>query len=297
MVATRRLKELISATLSKLELPDGRLVVALSGGADSASLAFLTLEAGREVAAVHVDHQLPGSPHLAKAARAIAANLEIPLEISSVTLGPGPSPEEQARIARYHVLSSVDAQVLTAHTLDDSIETMLINLVRGTGPAGLAGIPRFRRPNITRPILALTRSETREMATLAGLPFFDDPMNVDMALTRNRIRLEVLPLLRSLNPGVESALARTAAILSRDLSYLDRLTPGLSDNEVAVSVLLTLPRPLSDRILHGMLERADLSPTADRIERMWSVAVGESDRQDLAAGRVVVRRGALLTVD
>lgn len=297
MVATRRLKELISAALPKLELPDGRLIVALSGGADSASLAFLTLEAGREVAALHVNHQLPASPQLAKAARVIAAKLEIPIEISSVSVGSGPSPEEQARIARYQVLCSVNAPVLTGHTRDDSIETLLINLVRGTGSAGLVGIPRFRPPNITRPILDLTRSETREIATLAGLPFFDDPMNVDMALTRNRIRLEVLPLLRSMNPGVESALTRTATILARDLAYLDRLTPGLSDNTVAVSVLLTLPRPLSDRILHGILERADLSPTADRMERMWSVAVGSSDRQDLAAGRVVARRGALLIVE
>lgn len=274
-------------------------MVALSGGADSAALAYLALETGCDVRAVHVDHQLPASPRLSAAADRIAASLGIPLQLRTVTVPAGPSPENQARRARYEALSLVESTVVTGHTRDDSIETLLINLIRGTGPAGLTGIPRFRPPNIHRPILEVTRAETREIATLAGLDFVDDPMNLDMGLTRNRVRLEVLPLLRAINPQVEPALARTAAILSRDFEYLDQMTPVLAGagDSVPVSVVLTLPRPLADRILHEILERTGVGPSADRIERMWSVASGESDRQDLADGRVVVRREALLVVE
>ena len=67
--------------------------------------------------------------------------------------------------------------ILTGHTLDDQAETVLLNMLRGTGPRGLTGIPLWRPPNISRPMLRITRSETRELALLAGLPFFDDPMN------------------------------------------------------------------------------------------------------------------------
>lgn len=298
MAATRRLKELISATLPKLDLPDGPVVVALSGGADSASLAFLAREAGHQPKAIHIDHQLPASALMSGAAREIADTLGVPLDIQRVVVGDGPSPEDQARVARYEALTRARGPILTGHTRDDSLETMLINLIRGTGPSGLLGIPRFRPPHIHRPMLEVTRSETREMATLAGLAFVDDPMNQDSSLTRTRVRLEVMPLLREINPRVEAALARTAATLGRDAEYLDRQTPRFDDSQaVPASVVLSLPRALADRVLHDVLERSGVDPTADRIERMRAVAQGQSDRQDLADGRVVVRRGAMLVIE
>ncbi|MFP4074338.1 MAG: tRNA lysidine(34) synthetase TilS, partial [Actinomycetota bacterium] len=220
MAETRRLSELVSGAQQRLVLPEGPVEVALSGGADSASLAYLCLESGLDVRALHIDHQLPASPMMARAAGDIAGKLGIELEVRQVTLAEGPSPEEQAREARYAELAERAGAILTGHTRDDSIETMLINLIRGTGPTGLTGIPSFRPPNIYRPMLAVTRSETREIATLAGLPFVDDPMNEDLSLTRNRIRLELLPVMRELNPQVEAALARTAATLERDRVYL-----------------------------------------------------------------------------
>lgn len=298
MVATRRLKELVSATLPKLELPHGPMVVALSGGADSAALALLTREAGRDTSALHVDHQLPGSPRMSEAARAIAAGLGITLDIRKVVVAEGASPEEQAREARYQALSESGGPILTGHTRDDSVETMLINLIRGTGSSGMTGIPRFRPPHVHRPLLEITRSETREIATLAGLPFADDPMNRDMSLTRNRVRLEILPLLRELNPQVEAALARTAATLARDAEYLDgEISKYHGSSPVSVAVVMTLPRALADRVLHSALERNGIGPTADRIERMRSVAAGHSDRQELAEDQMVVRRGALLLIE
>ena len=111
MVATRRLSELISATLPRLQFPEGPAVIALSGGADSATLGLLALEAGMKVAALHVDHQLHASPMMAKAALLVAECLGIPIEVRRVELARGPSPEEQARDARYGAFADVDRPV------------------------------------------------------------------------------------------------------------------------------------------------------------------------------------------
>ncbi|HUG31321.1 MAG TPA: tRNA lysidine(34) synthetase TilS [Acidimicrobiia bacterium] len=297
MAETRRLSELIAATLPRLELPDGPVVVALSGGADSAALALLCVEEGSEVSAIHVDHQLPASPTLAAAASAIAARLGISLAIHQVVVDVGPSPEDMARRARYEVFARSSQPVLTAHTQDDNVETIMINLIRGTGSAGLAGIPRFRPPQIHRPILDLTRNETRELSSLAGLPFRDDPMNDDLTLTRNKIRLEILPMMRELNPEVDAALARAAATLRRDIEYLDDQAATLSQEVLPISVLTTAPRVLADRLLRRALEESGVGVTSDRIDRMWSVVCGESERQELAGGRAAVRREAMLVIE
>jgi tRNA(Ile)-lysidine synthase len=295
---SRRLKKLVSAALPHLEMPDGPSVVALSGGADSAALALLAREAGHPVRAVHVDHGFGASPTLRDAAAAIAGELDLPLRVVAVTVEEGPSPEGQARDARYSVLTELDEPVVTGHTRDDSVETMLINLARGTGASGLVGIPRFRPPNIHRPMLAVTRSTTREIATLAGLRFVDDPMNETLSLTRNRVRLQVLPLLRELNPQVEAALARTAATLERESEYLEHLAGEHGGTRtVPMAVVTTLPRVVADRVLRRLLEATNLEPTSDRIERMWSVASGESQRQQLADGKTVLHRGAMLVIE
>lgn len=296
MAATRRLSELVSASLPLLDLPPGRLVVALSGGADSACLAFLCRESGLSVSAVHIDHQLPASPLMTDAATRVAAVLEIDMETIRVVLDDGPSLEERARNARYAALETIEASVVTGHTRDDSAETMLINLIRGTGGGGLRGIPRHRPPNIYRPLIEMTRDVTREIAALAGLPFVDDPMNDEMALTRNRVRAEILPRMREINPQVEAALARAAAFVDADNELLDGIAGGTGP-VVAASVVSTLPRPIADRLVRGFLEANAIGPTANRIARVWSVAIGESDRQDLTGGRSVLRRGAMLVVE
>lgn len=297
MAATRRLTELVSATLPTLDFPAQKVEVGLSGGADSAALGLLAVEAGLEVAAVHIDHQLPASPMMAEAAGAVAADLGVDLAVRQVVLTSGASLEARAREARYAAFAEREGPIVTGHTRDDSVETMLINLIRGTGTSGLTGIPRFRPPHIYRPMLTVTRSETREMATLAGLSFVDDPMNQDMSLTRNRVRLDLLPLMRELNPQVDAALARTAATLERDREYLEEQAAEHFGRALPVSAVTTLPRALADRVLHRALEESGIGPTSDRMQRMWSVASGESDHQDLAGGRVVVRRGALLVIE
>ena len=305
MAGTRRLRSLLDSVLERTELPDPPIVVALSGGADSAALAFLCREAGRQLRALYVDHGLTYSSMMEEAARSIAAQLELHLDVVRVDVPQGPSPEGQARHARYRAFAEAtdDGEALvTAHTRDDDAETILMNLVRGTGPQGLVGIPRFRPPNIFRPLLEVSRSETREIATLAGLPFADDPMNQDPALTRNLVRRELVPVLTRFNPQVMEAVHRMGKTLARDLEYLDglaravRISVGEGWSAVAAGVLLSQPRPVADRVLLSALEelagRGEI--TAERLERVWRVIDGASPREQVGGGVRCERRGPMV---
>ncbi len=308
MVETRRLTELIGSVSPRLRLPHGDLVVALSGGADSASLAYLCVSEGRHPRALHVNHGLANSELMEKAATNIADTLGLPLEVANVEVPDGPSPEGQARRARYGAFAdstSREETLLTAHTRDDDVETILLNLIRGTGPRGLAGIPYFRPPNIVRPMLAIDRSESREIAGLAGLGFVDDPMNDDPGLTRNLLRHQIIPSLHQINPRLSDSLIRMAAAVASDNEYLDSLTAA---NEISlreegasypIGSLLASPRPVADRILMRMLAHVldTASISSDRVGLLWSVVGGEIESHELGEGTVARRRGPLLVIE
>lgn len=297
MAATRRLSELVASALSRLNLPPGRPTVALSGGADSAALAHLAAEAGAEPLLLHVHHGFHASDVLAAAAGRIAAQLGLPLEVIAVDVAEGPSLEAMARAARYGVFDQIDQPVLTGHTRDDSVETMMINLIRGTGIDGLSGIPYHRPPNVYRPILAISRSETREIAALAGLEFYDDPMNETLDLARNRVRHVILPRMRELNPRLDEAMTRTSATLSADAGFLDAAAGALPPAELAVGVLITLPSPLGDRLVRRWLESHDVEVSAEIVARVWSVVSGGTPTQDLEGGRRVTRDRAVIRIE
>ncbi|MFQ5523610.1 MAG: tRNA lysidine(34) synthetase TilS [Acidimicrobiia bacterium] len=305
MAGTRRLRSLVGSVLERTELPDRPLVVALSGGADSAALAFVCREAGRELRALYVDHGFTHSPMMGEAARRIAAQLEVQLEVVDVDVPEGASPEGQARRVRYRAFLEATGggeALLTAHTRDDDAETILMNIARGTGPQGLAGIPRFRPPNIYRPLLEVSRSETREISALAGLPFAEDPMNKDPALTRNLVRLELLPALTRLNPQVAEAIHRMGKTLARDLECLERLAAathvsvGEGWASVPVGALLAKPRAVADRVLLSALTeltgRGEVN--TERLERVWRVVEGASPREQVGGGVVCERKGPMV---
>ena len=305
MVETRRLTELVARLGGLLDAPRGNLAVALSGGADSASLAYLLTTLGRPFRAIHCDHGLTDSPRLAKAARAVAESLGADLDVVTIKIPPGASLEGRARRARYDAFVEWGATgewLLTAHTRDDQAETVLMNLLRGAGPAGLAGIPS-RTGFLARPLLAASRSETRELAALAKLPFFDDPSNLDSSLRRNAIRLEILPTLSArFNPRLSEALARSAQLVRSDDSYLTEksrsvgvLTRG-SSVAVAVGELRAVARPLADRALRSCLAwvRPPHSGTAQELEQIWEVARGARKRVVVTGGIAVAVDGPLL---
>ncbi|MGB7860422.1 MAG: tRNA lysidine(34) synthetase TilS [Acidimicrobiia bacterium] len=307
MVDTRRLSGLTESALRRLRLPDGPMAIGLSGGADSGALAYLCRRLGRETRAIHINHGLRDSMLMEGAARSVADNLEIDLEVRTVTVPSGASPEGQARNVRYLAFEEAtgpEEALLTAHTLDDDVETILFNIVRGTGPGGLTGIPYLRPDNVYRPILEVSRSETREIATLAGLPYIDDPMNDDLDLARNFIRSRLLPLMTELNPRLATAMKRLARAVANDNEYLDSRAAMVhkihTENSAGVAVgdLVGLPKAVRDRVLKDMLVgmAGNGAVAAETIAAMWEVANGTVARAQLSSELTVERRGPMLMI-
>jgi tRNA(Ile)-lysidine synthase len=211
------------------------VAVAVSGGADSLALLHalraLAGPRGWRLAVVTVDHGLrPGSAADAAFVADHAKALGLPALVR--TLGPADlaphrqaGPEGAARAARYGALwPAADelgcAWLATGHTLDDQAETVLLQLLRGAGPDGLAGMA-VRSGRLLRPLLRARRAETRACCAAIGLAWREDPTNAGDGPLRNRVRQQLLPLLEELRPGATQALARTAALAADERAWLD----------------------------------------------------------------------------
>jgi tRNA(Ile)-lysidine synthase len=218
---------LVGSTCERRRLlaPSDLVVAALSGGSDSTALVAVLAEMRddgrlREVVAVHVDHGLrAGSERDGDACARTCAALGVPLRRVRVEVGDG-NVQEEARRARYAALRrEADAagatRIATGHTRDDQAETVLLNLLRGSGARGLSGIPP-RRGRIVRPLIDRTRAEVLRYLASRGLSHLEDPTNPTPRYLRNRLRSEALPPLLALAPHLGRALARTADLLRDD---------------------------------------------------------------------------------
>ena len=268
--------------------PAGATVTcAVSGGADSLALLVLAVAAGCEVTAVHVDHGLrPGSAAEAGVVQDAAARLGAGFRAETVAVAPGPNLEARARAARYAVLP---AGVLTGHTADDQAETVLLNLLRGAGLDGLAGMRQEGHP-----ILALRRHETEAVCSAEGLAPVTDPSNADPTHRRNRVRHELLPLLDDIaQRDVVPILVRQAALLRDDADALD---VGLDPTDALVMAHST-PALARRAIRRWLSEGQDHPPDAATVERVLAVARKEAKRTDVGAGRRVARTRNVLRLE
>jgi tRNA(Ile)-lysidine synthase len=256
------------------------------------ALLVLAAEAGCAVTAVHVDHGLrPGSGDEAGVVRDAADRWGAVFRSERVDLAPGPNLEARARAARY---AALPPGVLTGHTADDQAETVLLNLLRGAGLDGLAGMDPQRRP-----LRRLRRRETRELCAALGLEPVADPGNDDPSFRRNRVRHELLPLLDAIaERDVVALLARQADLVRADAELLDELAAGLEPRDAAA--LAAAPRPLARRAVRRWLRDAGPGgterhpPDAASVERVLAVAHGEAVACELAGGwRVARTRGQL----
>jgi tRNA(Ile)-lysidine synthase len=178
----------------------------VSGGPDSVALLRVILDLGGEPVALHVDHGLrEGSREDAEFVVGLCGRLGVRCEVRRLRLEGGANLQDRARRERYRLAEEVAGRLglrtaATGHTADDVAETVLMNLARGTGLRGLAGIPPVRGW-VERPLIERTRREI--LAYLADLdqPFLTDPTNLTGKYARNRVRLEVLPVLQELYPG------------------------------------------------------------------------------------------------
>ena len=262
--------------------PGTSVTCAVSGGADSLALLVLALAAGCRVTAVHVDHGLrPGSAAEADVVRAAAASLGAAFRAERAPVTPGPNLEARARASRYAVLPP---DVLTGHTADDQAETVLLNLLRGAGLDGLAGMGPAGHP-----LLGLRRAETRALVAAHGLTPVTDPTNTDPAFRRNRVRSELLPLLDAIaQRDVAAVLARQAALLGEEADLLDDLAAALDPTDARA--LAAAPVPLARRAVRRWLAAGREHPPASAtVERVLDVARGRWRATEVDDGRRVSR--------
>lgn len=272
--------------------PGTGVACAVSGGADSLALLILAVEAGCRVTAIHVDHGLrPAGPAEALVVATAAARLGAGFRAVPAPVAPGPNLEARAREARFRALPP---GALTGHTADDQAETVLLNLIRGAGLDGLAGI----RPGPTKPILALRRRETRALCDELGFEVVEDPSNADLVFRRNRVRHEALPLLDAIaERDVAAVLARRAALLRDDADLLDSLAGALDPRDARA--LAAAPAPLARRAVRRWLVEelsAGHPPDASTVDRVLDVARRRSGACEVPGGARVERSGMRLSI-
>ena len=260
---------------------DAHVVLAVSSGPDSVAMlrAILAVKGacgGRgQVFVAHLNHGLRGPESDADQAwlESLCRRLKIPLEIgradvAAIAAAQGDGLEAAAREARYRFLQQTAEKlgaryVATAHTSDDQVETILHRILRGTGLAGLAGMPLSRRlsPSVTlmRPLLDTTRAAVLEYLAAIDQDYRLDPSNADLRQTRNRLRHELLPHLRErYNAGVDHALLR----LAEQAGETQQLITELREKLAAECVTVEFPTPRAAEALAIRME-IDCSPLAD----------------------------------
>jgi len=244
----------------------------------------LAIASGCDVTAVHVDHGLrSGSHREAEVVERMATKFGAAFERRRVTVEPGPNLEGRARSARYDALPD---GVLTGHTADDQAETVLMFLMRGTGPEGLAGIDP-----LSRPILGLRRSETVALCEVLAIDVVNDPTNLDPRFTRNRVRAELLPLMNDIaRRDVAPLIARTAALQREALGALEAEAARLDPTD-AKALALAEPALASLAIRRWWRDQTDLDHAPDRgaMDRIMAVARGSATSTDVVAGWRVAR--------
>lgn len=289
--------------------PGGGVLCALSGGADSMYLLCRLLE-GRErygwrVCAAHLNHGLRETAGRdEKFVRDWCGRRGVPLavgleDVAGYARREGLSLEEAGRTLRYRFLGQAALEagcplIATGHHAGDSAETVLMNLIRGCGLKGLAGIPE-RRDNIVRPMLEVSRGEIEAYLKEHGVPHVEDETNDDVNYTRNKVRHQLLPLLEELNPQAAAHIAAAARRLREDEEELSRQAAPLAAEgldipdgvALPVRVLREAPRPLALRACAVLLERAGLGAQAVHLERVLALALGDdpSAGADLPGGR------------
>lgn len=283
-----------------------RPLAMVSGGPDSVALLRVLVELGCEPTVLHAEHGARGEESLedARFVQRLCGELGVPCEVRHLQLEGEHNFQERARIARYETAEELADErgletIATGHTADDVAETVLMNLARGAGLRGLAGIPPVRG-RFARPLISNTRDEVLEYLELLGQPYRTDRTNLTRKYTRNRIRREVLPVLEDLYPGARRNIARTASLLREDLEALEDVAGGAihrRGNEVVLFVNELLDLPPAVRRYAVRRAYAELSPGMPGLENAHVEAVlrllhgGEGTRTlDLPDGVVVSAR-------
>lgn len=285
------------------------IAVGLSGGIDSVVLLHLLVRrlriSPRRISAIHVNHQIsPQAARWATFCRSLCRKLGVKLQVAAVDVPRGNSTEAAARAARYAVFAASGADVVVlAHNRDDQAETLLLQLLRGAGPRGLAAMPVLKAgvsgtPAILRPLLDVPRASIEAYARRRELRWVEDESNEDRAYLRNFLRHDVLPLLESKLPGVRGTLARAARHQAECSELLDVLAAedlgaAGQGGRLPLVLLQGLAPPRARNALRYFLRRNDVAmPDAERLDellRQATTARGDA-RVCVDLGGVELRR-------
>jgi tRNA(Ile)-lysidine synthase len=304
--------------------PGDLVLVSCSGGPDSVCLLYALWHLRRlftiRLAVFHFDHALrPDSVKDAVYVRKLAERLQLPFHLRVAEGGPekGSSLEAWATMARGNAANDVGREIgasVTAegHTLDDQAETVLLNLIRGTGLEGIAGIDPGGGARPVQPLLDVERAEVEAFCRALRLRPRRDPMNEDRRFLRAAIRHEVMPVLeRRTGRGVSRSIARTAELLRSDREELDAIavtaSRGAVDGEgddvrFDAAALRALPRPVASRVVRLAVYDAFSNDWAapwskEAIEAVLDLAKGRPGRErDLPEGLKAVREKGYVRV-
>jgi len=273
----------VRRTMERYGMDLSRPLALVSGGPDSVAMLRSLVELGAEPAVLHVDHGLRGdeSREDAEFVRALCERLGVGCEVRGVELE-GSNLQDAARRERYRLAEEVmekhDLPVAaTGHTADDVAETVLLNLARGAGLRGLSGISPVRGRYV-RPLIRHRRADVLRYLRHLGQPYRTDPTNLEPKYARNRVRLEVLPVLEELYPGAGGNVAHGASLLREDLEVLEGLVAGMVHRRGAEVIV-----PLGE--LKGM-------PPALRrhaLRRAYATLVSDEASLDSAAVEAILK--------
>lgn len=297
--------------------PASRLLVGYSGGADSTCLLHMLHRLEIDVVAGHLHHsQRPEADFEQAKCEAFCDEIGVPFasgqaDVPRLSEDQGIGLEEAGRNARYAFFRQAAFRlgcdlVATAHTRSDQVETVLLNIARGTGLHGLAGIPT-RREGIVRPLLPFSRQDTRAYCEEHNLWFHDDPANEDISFSRARVRLRIIPELRSVNTAAEQNIVRLAQIAGEEDAFLNGMAAAAleqselpqngdlafltKDCEIAFlrPSLASLPRVLFNRATRLAAEALGAPLSSEQTEAIAS-GIQEREKGSVTAegGEVVI---------
>ena len=301
----------------ELLYPGAKVIVSVSGGADSMALLSLLhqLESTCRLTLIvaHVNHQLRGQEAIrdARFVERYANKLGLPfhkvdVDVKALKRRTGLSPQHAARRLRYGALQSLfrslaATHIALGHTADDQAETLLMRLLRGGGPAGLAGMPVKRMPFI-RPLLRVHRHSILAYLRVAGIPWLEDSSNTDRGYLRNRVRLDLMPTLRAYHPHIAQRLHHVADMLRADNDALEQQTKALAEHAlrggagkamVAIrrAPFAAAPLAMQRRLLRYAIDRLPLSGNAASFRDIEAllrfVSLGKVGQRLTLAGQVM----------
>lgn len=293
------------------------VIVGISGGADSIALLHFLNSISREykinIIAAHLNHGLRGeeSERDEKFVRLICKSWGVKLhvkkqDIRSMAASLRQGLEQCGRNARYTYFDELAKddkfKIATAHTLSDNMETLVMNLARGTGLNGLCGIPPVRG-KIIRPFIDMSRDEVEEYCRENNLKFVNDSTNFSREYTRNKIRLDVIPVLKNINPDLDSALRRFFINVSEDNRYLNNICEKELENikhknGFDVQKIKLLPNAIKRRVLLEILKSSmDRSPENKDVENVIKLINGNIKCLPLDKHKIISIKEGFLSIN